>query len=369
MAQATDDRVHNFSAGPAALPLRALEEAQRDLLVLPGAGASVMEISHRSKTFLAVLEDAKANIKNLMKLPDNYRVLFIQGGASMQFSMLAMNFLQNSPEAADYILTGAWGNKAIKEAQKVGKTNVAWSGKSENHIRVPAQSELSLNPKAPYVHFTSNETIEGVEFREEPETGNVPLICDASSNFLSKPVAVEKYGLIYAGAQKNVGPSGVAIAILREDLLDRVPEGLPSLLDYKILAENDSLYNTPPTFAIYMIMLVTKWLREAIGGLDKMHEINQAKAKALYDVIDANPGFYTGHARKEDRSLMNVTFRLPSEDLEKTFIDEATKAGLHGLKGHRSVGGCRASIYNAMSMEGVDALRDFMIAFKHKQGA
>ncbi|MCC6487045.1 MAG: 3-phosphoserine/phosphohydroxythreonine transaminase [Candidatus Hydrogenedentes bacterium] len=363
-----EQRVFNFSAGPATLPLPALEEAQRDLLVLPGAGASVMEISHRSKQFAAVLESAKSNVQKLLNLPENYKVLFIQGGASLQFSMVPMNFLRGEGKSADYILTGSWGGKAIKEAKKEGATRVAWTGKEEKFVRVPGQNELDLDPKAVYCHFTSNETIEGVQFATEPDTGKVPLVCDASSDILSRPIAIEKYGLIYAGAQKNIGPSGVALVIVREDMLAQVPEGMHSMLDYKLMAENDSLYNTPSCFAIYMVMLVTKWLLEDVGGLDAIAAINKKKARLLYDTIDGSGGFYKGHANKESRSVMNVTWRLPSEELEQKFTKEATAAGLHGLKGHRSVGGIRASIYNAMPVEGVEALADFMTDFRAKNG-
>jgi phosphoserine aminotransferase len=358
-----EKRLYNFSAGPATLPLPALEEAQRDLLSLPGAGMSVMEMSHRSKPFAAVLEGAKGNIKTLMNLPDEYKVLFIQGGASLQFSMLAMNLLRGSGKAADYIITGSWGKKAIKEGQKEGECRKVWDGKDEAYKRVPKQSELTLNPDAAYVHFTSNETIEGVEFFTEPETNGVPLVCDASSDFLSRPIDITKYGLMYAGAQKNVGPSGMAIAILREDLLARVPENLPSMLDYKLVVDNDSLYNTPPCFGIYMVKLVTDWLLNTVGGLDKMEVINRKKAATLYDAIDNSNGFYRGHALPESRSIMNVTWRLPNEELEADFVKQAKAQGLSDLKGHRSVGGIRASIYNAMPVEGVEALANFMAAY------
>ena len=361
-------RVFNFSAGPATLPLPALEQAQRDLLVYPGAGASVMEISHRSKQFAGVLAGAKANIQKLLNLPENYKILFIQGGASLQFSMAPMNFLKGQGKSADYILTGSWGGKAAKEAKKEGAVRVAWTGKEEGFVRVPEESELKLDPKAVYCHVTSNETIEGVEFFTEPDTGSVPLVCDASSDVLSRPIHVEKYGLIYAGAQKNIGPAGIALVIIRDDLLEQVPEGLPSMLDYKLMAGNDSLYNTPSCFAIYMVMLVTKWLLDEVGGLEAIAAINKKKARLLYETIDGSGGFYRGHAAKESRSVMNVTWRLPNEDLEQQFTKEATQAGLHGLKGHRSVGGIRASIYNAMPVEGVEALVDFMMEFRAKHG-
>jgi phosphoserine aminotransferase len=362
------ERVHNFSAGPAALPLPALEEAQKNLLVYPGAGASVMEISHRSKQFAEVLAGAKDNIQKLLNLPENYKVLFVQGGASMQFSMVPMNFLHGEGKSADYILTGSWGSKALKEAKKLGDTSVAWNGKDEGFNRLPQQDELKLNPKAVYCHFTSNETIEGVEFFVEPETGGVPLVCDASSDILSRPLPIEKYGLIYAGAQKNIGPAGVALVIIRDDLLEQVPDSLPSMLDYKVTAENDSLYNTPPCFSIYMVKLVTQWLLDDVGGLEAVAALNKKKARLLYTMIDSSGDFYRGHAQKEARSVMNVTWRLPSEELEQQFVKEATQAGMHGLKGHRSVGGIRASIYNAMPIEGVEALVDFMTEFRAKNG-
>lgn len=361
-----DQRVFNFSAGPATLPLSVLQKAQEELLLYPGSGASVMEISHRSKAFLGILERAKADIKALLGLPDNYSVLFCPGGATLQFSMLAMNFLNG--KSADYVMTGSWASKALSEAKKHGTPRSVWSGKDENYVRMPKSSELDLDANAAYVHFTSNETIQGTEFFTEPEVGNVPLICDASSDFMSRPLPIEKYAMIYAGAQKNVGPSGMAVVILRNDLLEQVPQGLPSILDYKIVAENDSLYNTPSTFTIYIIGLVAQWLREEIGGLDKIAGMNRAKAKLIYDVIDNSGGFYRGHAQPESRSLMNITFRLPDEAMEKEFISQATAAGLDGLKGHRSVGGCRASIYNAMPAAGCEALAAFMKDYQQKKG-
>lgn len=361
-----EQRVVNFSAGPAALPLSVLEKARDEFLLCPGAGASVLEISHRSKAFDAIHAGAKENIKKLLNLPDQYKVLFLQGGASLQFSMIAMNFLQG--KSADYIHTGSWASKAIGEAKKHGTANIVWNGKEQNFVRVPKDNELKLDPAAEYVHSTSNETIQGIEFAGAPEVGDKPLLCDFSSSFLSRPINVEKYALIYAGAQKNVGPSGLAVVIIREDLLERVPEGLPSLLDYKVMAENDSLYNTPPCFGIYMVGLVTKWLLEEIGGLEKMEARNRAKAKLLYDAIDQSGGYYRGHAEKDSRSLMNVTFRVGDEAAEKEFITEATAAGLDGLKGHRSVGGCRASIYNAMELAGCETLRDFMLEFHKRKG-
>ncbi|MGH9899699.1 MAG: 3-phosphoserine/phosphohydroxythreonine transaminase [Pyrinomonadaceae bacterium] len=359
------ERIFNFSAGPAVLPLSVLEEAQRDLVSLPGVGMSVMEISHRSKTFDEIIARAENGLRELLSLPDNYHILFLQGGASLQFSMVPINFLP-SGESADYILTGSWGKKAIKEAKKAGTINLAASTAEESFKRVPKQTELKLDPKAAYVHFTTNETIEGVQFKTEPDVAQVPLVADASSDILSRPLPIEKYGLIYAGAQKNMGPSGVTLVIIRDDLLGRIPEGLHSMLDYRIHVENKSLYNTPNTFGIYIISLICKWLK-GNGGLTMMQKENEAKAGLLYDLIDATQ-FYQGHADKDSRSVMNVTFRLTSEDLEKKFVREATEAGFNGLKGHRSIGGIRASIYNAFPHAGVVALVDFMKEFEKKNG-
>jgi phosphoserine aminotransferase len=354
-------RVWNFSAGPAVLPLSVLQEAQRDLLALPGVGMSVLEISHRSKWFDAIREEAEANLRQLLRIPDHYRVLFLQGGASLQFAMVPMNLLGGG--SADYIITGSWGEKAFQEAVKVGKARIAWSGKSENFTRTPQPNELDIDPNAAYVHFTSNETIQGVEFQQEPPVGDRPLVCDASSDFLSRPIPIERYALLYAGAQKNAGPAGVTIVIIREDMLERTPPNMPAMLDYRLQAEHQSVYNTPPVFAIYIVMLVTRWLLHEIGGLERMQQMNRQKASLLYEVIDQSDGFYRGHAHPESRSVMNVTWRLPNEELEKTFLQEAQAHGLYELKGHRSVGGCRASLYNAMPLEGVQALRDFMLDF------
>jgi phosphoserine aminotransferase len=359
------ERIYNFSAGPAVLPVPVLEEAQRDMLALPGVGMSVMEISHRSKTFDEIIGGAEQGLRELMGIPENYKVLFLQGGASLQFSMIPMNLL---PEGgvADYIITGSWGKKALKEAKRAGAINVAANMEDSRYSRTPEQHELKLSPEAAYVHLTSNETIEGVEWKDLPDVGDVPLVSDASSNILSRVEPVEKYALIYAGAQKNMGPSGLTVVIIRDDLLERVPSGLHTMLDYRTHVENDSLYNTPNTWGIYILNLVCKWLK-AKGGIAGMQRENEAKAKLLYDAIDAG-NFYRGHAAPESRSLMNVTFRLPSEDLEKQFVAEATAAGLDGLKGHRSVGGLRASIYNAFPREGVQALVEFMKEFERKNG-
>lgn len=366
-----ENRIYNFSAGPAVLPEEVLLEAQKDLFALPGVGMSILEISHRSKTYDAIHQEAKEGLKQLLNIPDDYSILFLQGGASLQFSMVPLN-LMPPKNKADYILTGSWSKKAMKEAKRVGAVNVAATteegeGDKKYFKRIPKQSELKLDPDAAYVHFTSNNTIFGTEWQTEPEVGNVPLVCDASSDILSKPIDVKKYGLIYAGAQKNMGPSGVTLVIIRKDLLERSQDSLHTMLNYKIHAENDSLYNTPNTFGIYIIKLVTKWLL-GLGGLEEMYKINKKKAQLLYDCIDQSGGFYKGHAEKDSRSLMNVTFNLATEELEKKLIDEATKAGFSGLKGHRSVGGLRASIYNAFPIKGVEALVDFMKDFQKRNG-
>ena len=359
------ERIFNFSAGPAVLPVPVLEEAQRDMLSLPGVGMSVMEISHRSKTFDEIHARAGSGVRELLSIPDNYRILFLQGGASLQFSMVPMNFLP-ADGSADYIITGSWGKKALKEAKRAGSVNVAATMADGGFTRVPGQEELSLSPGAAYVHITSNETIEGVQWKQEPETGAVPLVADASSDILSRAIPVEKYGLIYAGAQKNMGPSGVTLVIIRDELLQRTPDGLHTMLDYRTHVEHNSLYNTPNTWGIYIISLVCKWIKDK-GGIAAMERENDEKAQLLYDAIDATD-FYRGHADADCRSTMNVTFRLPSEELEKKFTSEATAKGLDGLKGHRSVGGIRASIYNAFPRPGVEALVSFMQDFERRNG-
>lgn len=359
------ERIFNFSAGPAVIPVPVLEEAQRDLLSLPGVGMSVMEISHRSKTFDDIIGRAEAGLRELLDIPANYHVLFLQGGASLQFSMVPMNLLP-ADGVADYILTGSWGKKALKEAKRVGATNVAATMADGGFTRIPAQDELQLSANAAYVHLTTNETIEGVQWKAEPEVGDIPIVADASSDILSHPIPLERYGLIYAGAQKNMGPSGVTLVIIRDDLLKRIPDGLHTMLDYRTHAENKSLYNTPNTWGVYILGLVCKWLQEK-GGLAAMEKENVDKANLIYEAIDAT-SFYRGHADPDCRSTMNVTFRLPSEELEKKFAAEATAQGLDGLKGHRSVGGIRASIYNAFPKAGVDALVSFMREFERKNG-
>ena len=361
----TTARVHNFSAGPAVLPLQVLEEAQRDLVALPGVGMSVMEISHRSKTFEGILDTAIADIRALASIPENYKILLLQGGASLQFSMVPQNLL-TAGATADYIDTGSWAEKAVKEAKKIGKVNVTGSTKADNYNRIPNASEIKLTPGAAYVHMTSNNTIEGTQYKTLPDAGGAPLISDSSSDMFCGPIDVSKFGLTYAGAQKNLGPSGVTLVIVREDLIGKAPETVPVILNYKTHADNNSLYNTPPAFGIYILGLTMKWLKNN-GGLAGIKQVNDRKAAKLYAEIDRT-GFYRGTAKKESRSIMNVTFRLATEELENAFVKEATAAGLDGLKGHRAVGGMRASIYNAFPEEGIDALVEFMREFEKKKG-
>ena len=339
------DRVFNFSPGPAVLPLEVLERARDELLALPGVGISVLEISHRSPAFDKILDETLADLKGLLGIGDAYEVVFLQGGASQQFSMVPMNLLRGQSGAADYVVTGTWGATAIKEARREGKVHVA------------------------YVHVTSNETIQGVQWKHDPDVGDAPLVCDCSSDFLSRPIDVAKHGLIYACAQKNAGIAGVTAVIIRKDLLERSRDDLPTMLDYRTHVKNGSRPNTPPVFAVYILGLVCRWIRDSVGGLESMARHNRAKAKLIYDVLDTSGGFYTGHAKPDCRSEMNVTFRLPDEATEKEFVKGATARGLVDLKGHRSVGGIRASIYNAMPVEGVEALRDYMLEFQHARRA
>jgi len=361
-----EKRIYNFAAGPAILPEPVLKEAQEQLWALPGIGMSILEISHRSKTFDKIIAEAKDGLKSLLDIGADYELLFLQGGASLQFSMVPLNLMVKNKKA-DYIVTGSWSKKAVKEAKRVGTVNIAASTEEGNFKRIPKQEELKLDPQADYVHFTSNNTIFGTEWHKEPEVRNVPLVCDASSDILHKKIDVSKYALIYAGAQKNIGPSGVTLVIIRKDLLERSSDSLHTMLNYKTHVENNSLYNTPNVFGIYIINLVCKWLN-GLGGLDGMYKINKEKADILYKCIDESGGFYKGHAEKDSRSLMNITFNLASEDLEKKLVSEATAAGFDGLKGHRSVGGLRASIYNAFPKKGVEDLVSFMKDFQKKNG-
>ena len=362
------DRVFNFSAGPAVLPLPVLEKAQRELLSLPGVGSSVLEISHRSKAFDGILDRTLAGLKSLLEIGEEYEVVLLQGGASLQFSMVPMNLLAGQSGVANYVLTGTWGKGGLKEASRIGKTHIAWDGGINGYSCLPSADEIGLSESPAYVHVTSNETIQGVQWQQMPSFENVPLICDSSSDFLSRPVDISQYGMIYACAQKNAGIAGVTVAIIRRDLLARSPDNLPAMLDYRTFVEKGSRPNTPPVFAVYVLGLVCEWLMNEVGGLQAISERNRAKATKVYEVIDSSSGFYKGHACPESRSIMNVTFRLPSEDLEATFVQSAASAGLTDLKGHRSVGGIRASIYNAMPEEGVEALCQFMNDFKCSHG-
>ncbi|AOY59435.1 MULTISPECIES: 3-phosphoserine/phosphohydroxythreonine transaminase [Desulfococcus] len=360
-----EHRIYNFNAGPAALPLPVLEEIQENFLNFAGSGMSITEISHRSKWFDAVIEDAIARTRRLLKLDDRFHVLFLQGGASLQFCMIPMNLLPEG-KAADYVNTGTWSTKAIKEVKIQGKTvNVVASSEDRDFAYIP--KNIPFNPDAAYVHITSNNTIKGTQWAEFPETGSVPIMADMSSDMMSRPFDPNPFGVIYAGAQKNIGPAGVCMVIIREDMLARVPQNLPTMLKYTTFSEKNSMFNTPPCFAVYTLQLVMKWLEETVGGLDKMAAINEKKAGMLYDFMDRSE-FYRGTADTDSRSRMNVTFRLPSEALEQKFIQEATQAGFGGLKGHRSVGGCRASIYNATGIDAVSALVDFMKTFEKRNG-
>ncbi|MGD2117308.1 MAG: 3-phosphoserine/phosphohydroxythreonine transaminase [Chromatiales bacterium] len=358
-------RVFNFSAGPAALPEAVLSKAQAEMLDWQGSGMSVMEMSHRGKEYMSIASQAEADLRELLSVPDNYKVLFLQGGASSQFAMIPMN-LTASKRKADYINTGAWSKKAIAEAKRYADVNIAASTEANNFMSVPAQADLQLSADAAYVHYTPNETIGGVEFPYIPDTGDVPLVADMSSTILSRPLDVSRYGLIYAGAQKNIGPAGLTLVIVREDLIGSPIAGTPTMFDYKIHADNDSMYNTPPTYGWYLAGLVFDWLKQQ-GGLQGMAEINERKAKLLYDAIDASD-FYANPVAVNCRSWMNVPFTLANPELDARFLTEAAERGLKTLKGHRSVGGMRASIYNAMPEAGVQALVDFMADFEKRNG-
>ena len=356
-----DKRIYNFSAGPAILPEPVLERAQHEMASISGSGLGIMEISHRSKLFADVLERAESGIRSLLNIPANYRVLFLQGGATFQFSMVPMNLLP--PDGfAEYVMTGSWGQKAVKEAARYGYVNAIFSNEQDGFRTAPSQDELRFDPNAAYVHYTSNETIDGVEFKYDLDAGGIPVVCDASSNILSKPIDIDKYALIYAGAQKNIGPSGVTVVIIRDDLLGKTLRDLPPLFTYKAIADNGSLLNTPNTWGIYLTSLVCDWLEDQ-GGVEAMAVRNSEKAAILYDAIDSSDGFYSGHAMREARSLMNVTFSLPSPELDEQFCAEAEAHGMDGLRGHRSLGGIRASIYNAFPRAGVECLVEFMKDF------
>ena len=361
----TTDRILNFSSGPAVLPVAVLEQVQRDLVALPGVGMSVMEISHRSSTFEGIIGQAEADIRRLANIPDDYRILFLQGGASLQFSMVPLNLLTEGT-TADYLMTGSWGEKAVKEARRVGSVHVTGLPEGGPYDRIPTDAECTFTPGAAFVHMTSNNTIEGTQWHRLPEVGDAPLVSDASSDIFSGPIDVSRYGLIYAGAQKNLGPSGVVLVIIREDLLARSSKSLHTMLSYAVHAENGSLYNTPPAFGIYVLGLVVQWLL-GLGGLPAIAATNERKAAKLYAELDRT-GFWRPTAQQDGRSLMNVTFRAADEALEGVFVKESTAAGFDGLKGHRSVGGMRASIYNAFPEDGVDALIGFMREFERRNG-
>jgi len=357
--------VYNFAAGPATLPMPVLEEIQENIFSLNGSGLSILEVSHRAKLFESVLNEAIERTKRLLNLSNNDVVLFLQGGASTQFYMVPLNLIGEG-QSADYVETGTWASKAFKEVPKAQKkARIAASSKDRDFCYIP--QTFDFDPKAAYVHITSNNTIKGTAYHTFPDTKNVPLVIDMSSDMMSRPIPMENISLLYAGAQKNIGPAGTCMVIMKKSLLDRIPEDLPSMLNYRTFVENNSLYNTPPCFSIYVVSLVLKWIEETMGGLDKMIVHNQKKAAILYDFLDSTD-FYRPTAQKDSRSLMNITFRLPTEDLEKQFVLEAAQASLLELKGHRSVGGCRASIYNAMPIEGVETLISFMKNFMKKNG-
>jgi len=360
------NRIWNFNPGPATLPVSVLEKAKEEMLNYAGTGMSVMELSHRSKAYEAIQDEARNLLCELLGIPSNYKVLFLQGGASLQFAMLPMNFLV-SGKSADYILTGYWSQKAYKEAKNIGNVRVAGTTEASNFNRIPEQNELSLDSNAVYCHITSNNTIFGTQWKTFPETGSVPLVADMSSDILSRKLDVSRFAMIYAGAQKNLGPAGVTVVILREEWIAQARTDIPTILKYAIHAENNSLYNTPPCYAIYIMKLVLEWVKQ-LGGLSAIEKRNEEKGKMLYGTIDALSEFYKGTAEPKSRSLMNATFRLPTEELEAKFLSEASALGFGGLKGHRSVGGIRVSMYNALEPEGIKALTEFMKEFARKNG-
>jgi phosphoserine aminotransferase len=360
------ERVFNFSAGPAVLPEPVLEQVRDEMLCLPGAGCSVLEISHRSKIFAEILNSTRDRIKRLFNIGDDYDVLFLQGGSRLQFSMIPMNVV-GAGQSADYLVTGTWSKKAAAEAANSCTANVIWDGKPDNFDRLPESGDIHRSADSAYLYYASNETIQGVQFPGLPtDDGYKDFVCDASSDMLSRPVDVNSHAILYACAQKNAGPAGVTVVIIRRDLLDRAPAKMPTYLNYKIHSENDSCYNTPPTFAVYVTGLVAKWIEDSFGSLESIERHNREKAALLYDVVDEHSDFYIGHAHKNCRSQMNVTFKFANADLDSSFKEQAAKENLHSLGGHRSVGGIRASIYNAMPMEGVKTLAEFMKDFAQK---
>jgi len=359
-------RAFNFNAGPAAIPLEVLKLAQEQFVDYQGAGMSIMEMSHRSKMYEEVNNASQALLRELFGIPENYEVLLLQGGASTQFAMLPLNLLQPGKPGA-YVMTGAWADKALKEAKLVGETVIAASTESDKFMRVPTLSEIEIPSNASYLHLTSNETIGGTQFQEFPDTGDVPLIADMSSDILSRPIDVSKFGVIYAGAQKNLGPSGVTVVIIRKDLIENSNKTIPTMFRYSTHAKSGSLYNTPPSFSVYMVKLVLEWIKEK-GGVSQLEQYNRDKTKLIYDAIDQSSGFYTGCAQPQSRSLMNITFRIQTEELEALFVKESLKEGFEGLKGHRDVGGLRASTYNAVPLASCQALVQFMADFQKRNG-
>ncbi len=357
-------RVYNFSAGPCTLPVEVLEEARDDLLNYKGAGMSVMEMSHRGKVFEQILADSVAGLKKILNVPDNFKILFLQGGASMQFSMIAMNFLCRGE--ADYITTGTWGAKGFESAAIEGSAKEIFSAKATNFDRTPSMADLTFTPHADYVYYTSNETVQGVQFKGDQSFPGT-VICDMSSDILSREVDFSKYSLIHAGAQKNMGPAGATVVLISDEMLDRVPQGLSPMLDYRVQAANGSMYNTPPCWSIYMCGLMYKWV-DRQGGVVEMKKRSEERSKALYEAVDSSGGFYKGHSQLASRSVMNATFTLPSEELTKVFLSETEAAGFDGLKGHRATGGVRASIYNAFPVQGCVDLAAFMKEFASKNG-
>ena len=362
------NKTMNFSGGPGALPASVLRETSIAIDALPETGLSVLGMSHRSDWFRGVLDEAERNLRVLLDIPGNYHVLFMQGGSSLQFSMLPMNFLRSSGKHAEYIVSGYWSAKAPVEARHEGATRVVWDGSAQGYRRLPAPAELNLAPDAAYLHYVSNETVEGLEFANIPGLHEVTLVCDMSSNLLAAPLDIDRYAMIYAHAQKNLGPAGVTLVILRDEFAQRATHALPTLLDYRTHIQSRSLYNTPPVFAIYVLMLVTRWLRDEIGGVENMAAINRAKSERLYRALDAEPEFYCVHGERACRSTMNVAFRLPDAATQAQFLDDARRAGLHGLEGHRSIGGLRASLYNAVTPEAVAVLSEWLGEFRRLRG-
>lgn len=357
----------NFSGGPGALPESVLQQVQEAIIRVPDVGLSILGISHRSDWFAAAVAEVEANIRSLLGLGDDYHVLLLQGGATQQFSMVPMTLLRGKAQAADYLHTGYWSGKALPEARREGPVRVAWSGESEGFCRLPGDDELSFSPDAPYLHYISNETVEGLQFHRLLGRDEVPRICDMSSDFLSRPCDAGRFSLIYAHAQKNIGPAGVTVVVVKDRLLQDNPADLPGFLDYRSHVQAHSNFNTPPVFAIYVVLLVTRWLLGEIGGLERMAEVNRGKAALLYGALDDSDGFYRGRAARADRSLMNVAFTLPTPALEQQFLEQARLAGLSGLGGHRAIGGIRASLYNALTLPAVERLVAFMADFRQRQ--